>query len=114
MCTPVELCALHVIISRCVMQYHSCALLLSGAVQCWGLNANGQVMLFALCFASMMRLHNVELCFTHFGLSQLGDGSTAQRLTPVGVVGLSGGVSSISLGAVRSMFGVLVIDTLCC
>ena len=113
MCTPVEPCALHVITSRCVMQYHSCAVRFGSAL-CWGYNNFGQVMLFALCFDSMMRLHNVELCFTHFGLSQLGDGSTAQRLTPVGVVGLSGGVSSISLGAVRSMFGVLVIDTLCC
>ena len=97
---------LHVITSRCVMQYHSCALLLSGAVRCWGYNGNGQVMLFALCFDSMMHLHNVELCFTHFGLSQLGDGKeVVQRLTPVGVSGLSGGVSLISLGAVRPMFG---------
>jgi hypothetical protein len=100
------------IISRCVMQSHTCALLLSGAVRCWGYNGNGQVMLFALCFDSIMRLHYVELCFTHFGLSQLGDGSTAQRLTPVGVVGLSGGVSSISLGEVRSKFVFLVIEML--
>jgi hypothetical protein len=100
-CTPVEDCALHVIISRCVMQLHSCAVLVGGAVRCWGYNYYGQVMLFALCFDSMMCLHNVELCFTHFGLSQLGDGSNAQRLTPVGVVGLSGGVSLISGGAVR-------------
>jgi hypothetical protein len=113
-CTPVEDCALHVIISRCVMQLHSCAVLVGGAVRCWGYNYYGQVMLFALCFDSMMCLHNVELCFTHFGLSQLGDGSNAQRLTPVGVVGLSGGVSSISLGQVRSIFCLPVIDTLCC
>jgi hypothetical protein len=64
-------------------------------------------MLFALCFDSMMCLHTVELCFTHFGLSQLGDGSTAQRLTPVGVSGLSGDASSISLGGVR------LIDFIC-
>ena len=83
-------------------------------MQCWGYNYYGQVMLFALCFASMMRLHNVELCFTHFGLSQLGDDSTTQRLAPVGVVGLSGGVSSISLGEVRSKFGLLVIEMLFC
>jgi hypothetical protein len=95
---------LHVITSRCVMQYHSCAVQ-SGSVLCWGLNGNGQVMLFALCFASLMRLHNVELCFTHFGLSQLGDDSTTSRLTPVGVSGLSVGASSISLGVVRPMFG---------
>ena len=95
---------LHVITSRCVMQYHSCAVQ-SGSVLCWGFNGNGQVMLFALCFASMMRLHNVELCFTHFGLSQLGDNTYEQRLVPVAVSGLSGGASSISLGAVRPMFG---------
>ncbi len=98
------------------MQSHSCALLLSGAVQCWGSNQVGQVMLFALCFASMMRLHNVELCFTHFGLSQLGIGSTANQWAPVpvSVSGLSSGVSSISLGAVRSLLRLLVIETLSC
>ena len=62
-------------------------------------------MLFAVCFASLMRLHNVELCLTHFGLSQLGDNTNVRRLVPVAVSGLSGGVSSISLGAVRPMFG---------
>ena len=71
-------------------------------------------MLFALFFDSMMRLYNVELCFTHFGLSQLGDNTNAQRLVPVAVSSLSVGVSSISLGLVRPMFGLLVIETRCC
>jgi hypothetical protein len=111
-CTSVDLCALLLITSRCVMQSHTCAVLVGGAVQCWGYNYYGQVMLFALCFDSMMHLHNVELCFTHFGLSQLGDGKeVVQRLTPVGVSGLSSGVSSISLGGVRYMFGLLLIET---
>jgi hypothetical protein len=74
------------------------------------MNGNGQVMLFALCVDSMMRLHNVELCFTHSFLSQLGDDSTTSRLTPVGVVGLSGGVSSISVGGVCFMFGFIAIQ----
>lgn len=47
-----------------------CALLSSGAVQCWGYNGNGQ----------------------------LGDGSNTNRLVPTAVSGLSSGVSSIAAG----------------
>jgi hypothetical protein len=114
MCTPVEHCALHAIISRCVMQSHTCAVLVGGAVRCWGYNGNGQVMLFALCFDSMMRLERRVNVDSHFCLSQLGDNTTTQRVTPVGVSGLSLNVSSISLGQVRSMFRLPVIETRCC
>ena len=37
-------------------------------------------------------------------LPQIGDGSTTDQFTPVGVVGLSSGVSSVSLGQVRLTF----------
>ena len=52
----------------------------------------------------------ISLC----DLSQLGDGSISNRNTPVGVVGLSSGVSSISLGQVRFVFVLLVVQMLRC
>ena len=46
-------------------------------------------------------------------MSQLGDGSTTQRYTPVGVIGLSGDVSSISLGGVRPIDLICLISRRC-
>src|SRR5207249_2745310 len=50
--------------------YHACALAATGALQCWGDNAYGEV----------------------------GDGSTTNRLAPVAVSGLSSGVIAVSAG----------------
>ncbi len=55
-------------------RYHSCGLMTSGGVRCWGWNISGQV----------------------------GDGTNYTRTTPVDVVGLIDGVKALTVGGIHS------------
>ena len=94
-------------------QEHSCAVLSSGAVKCWGGNGYGQVL--CTCWLAMRLCVCVGMCFFTdkvFAL-QVGDGTGTNndpsanlnswntRLTPVNVVGLGSGVLNVALGYVR-------------
>lgn len=105
---------------------HTCAITLSGGVKCWGLNFFGQLgdnsnnnrrtPVDVISGPSLPPLAGVTaiatglnhtcvlinggaLCWGDNAKGQLGDGSTAQRLTPVAVSGLASGVAAIGGGA---------------
>ncbi|MEA1053475.1 hypothetical protein U5801_27265, partial [Lamprobacter modestohalophilus] len=103
-------------------RYHSCALTTSGAVRCWGLNANGQlgvsmdrdysaiplavtglssgvVALTAGAWHTCAVLADASAqCWGNNGDGQLGDGTTTSRAEPRAVFGLTSGVAMISGG----------------
>jgi len=98
---------------------HTCALLATGAVTCWGDNTDGQLgdgtTANRLTPTAVTGLdsdvtaitaghnHTCALlatdavhCWGYNGYGQLGDGTTANRLTPTAVTGLDIGVTAIS------------------
>ncbi|TDR44016.1 alpha-tubulin suppressor-like RCC1 family protein [Tahibacter aquaticus] len=102
-------------------EFHSCALLSSGAVKCWGLNDYGQVgdggntqQLLPVDVAGLgagstssieaggrhtcARSGGGLLCWGINNRAQLGDGSTANRYVPTPAAGLSAGVNVYSAG----------------
>ena len=70
------------VVSVAAGQAHTCALLSTGGLKCWGLNASGQI----------------------------GDGTNTQRLTPVDVSGLTSGVSSLGI-AVNANHSCAILGT---
>jgi len=101
--------------------FHTCALLESGAVQCWGFNTSGQLgdgtttlspspvdVLGLPGPVASMSAGGIQTCvLTSSGEAlcwggnlngQVGDGSFVDRLAPTAVVGLDAGVRAISAG----------------
>lgn len=104
---------------------HTCALTTAGGAKCWGFNGNGRLgdgttidrlaavdvtglqsgiaQLVAGTFHSCARSTAGAVgCWGANGAGALGDGTTADRWTPVQVSGLTGGVVSIAVGPTQS------------
>lgn len=104
---------------------HTCAIMTSGAVKCWGAGSNGKlghntttnsslpvdVVGLSSGVASISANSSRTCAVTTTGAAkcwgannygQLGDNSTSNRLVPVDVLGLNSGVTNISAGAVHT------------
>lgn len=116
-------------------RYHSCALLNTGTVKCWGRNSYGQLgdnsntlrrtPVDVLGLTNVIAIvaggsHSCALintgavkCWGYNGDGQLGDNTTISRITPVAVTGLSLPVTSLTAGFTHTC-GILNNGTVNC
>jgi alpha-tubulin suppressor-like RCC1 family protein len=120
--TPVDVVGLSAgVVAVAAGSWHTCALLATGGVKCWGYNYWGQlgngtnedvplpvdvVGLVGTTKIAAGATYNCAItdipstgglqCWGYNGLGQLGDGTTDDRYTPVGVIGHSSGVTDVS------------------
>ncbi len=126
---PVDVVGLSMgVIAVAVGQLHSCALTNTGAVKCWGNNSNGQLgngtttdsytpvdvvgLNSGVTAFTLGAYHTCAVtstgalkCWGNNYQGQLGDGTTIDRNTPVDVVGLSSGVTTVAGGYVPIVDG---------
>jgi alpha-tubulin suppressor-like RCC1 family protein len=121
--TPVEVSGLASGVAQITVGgYHTCAVTLGGAAKCWGFNGSGRLgdgtttdrptpvpvsgltsgvaALSAGAYDTCaLTTGGAAMCWGPNLFGELGDGTTSERDTPVGVRGLSSGVTAISVGA---------------
>ena len=124
--TPVDVAGLTAgVLNVTAGVYHTCAVTTAGGAKCWGANNNGQLgdnttaprltpVTVSGLTSGVLRIsagadHTCAVttaggakCWGANGDGQLGDNSTAQRLIPVDVSGLSSGTASISTGSAHT------------
>jgi alpha-tubulin suppressor-like RCC1 family protein len=118
--TPVDVSGISSAVTALAVGYgHTCALTALGTVECWGWNTHGQlgdgtttdrlmpvtVSEHTSGFTTLMAgdLHTCALtatggikCWGYNEFGELGDGTTADRLIPVDVIGFGGKAASVS------------------